>query len=98
MAKQRTIKKEISLKGVGLHTGDEVTLTFKPAPVDHGFTFVRTDLEGNPVVEADVANVVSTQRSTNLEKEGVSIMTSEHVLAACVGLEIDNLTIELNAA
>ncbi|GAB2768585.1 bifunctional UDP-3-O-[3-hydroxymyristoyl] N-acetylglucosamine deacetylase/3-hydroxyacyl-ACP dehydratase [Salinimicrobium soli] len=98
MAKQRTIKKEISLKGVGLHTGDEVTLTFKPAPVNHGYTFVRTDLEGHPVVEADVANVVSTQRSTNLEKDGVSIMTSEHVLAACVGLEIDNLVIELDAS
>lgn len=98
MAKQQTIRKEVSLKGVGLHTGKEVTLTFKPAPNNSGYTFVRTDLEGHPTVEADVAYVVNTQRGTNLEKNGVSIQTSEHVLAACVGLEIDNLIIELNAA
>lgn len=98
MAKQRTIRKEVSLKGVGLHTGKEVTLTFKPAPNNSGYTFVRTDLEGHPTVEADVAYVVNTQRGTNLEKNGVSIQTSEHVLAACVGLEIDNLILELDAA
>ncbi|UZH55014.1 bifunctional UDP-3-O-[3-hydroxymyristoyl] N-acetylglucosamine deacetylase/3-hydroxyacyl-ACP dehydratase [Salinimicrobium tongyeongense] len=98
MAKQRTISKEVSLQGVGLHTGNEVTLTFKPAPNNTGFCFVRTDLEGNPMVEADVNYVVNTQRGTNLEKDGVTIQTSEHVLAACVGLEIDNIFIELNAA
>lgn len=98
MAKQRTISKEVSLQGVGLHTGNEVTLTFKPAPENTGYCFVRTDLEGNPVVEADVNHVVNTQRGTNLQKEGVNIQTSEHVLAACVGLEIDNIIIELNAA
>ncbi|MDX1754091.1 3-hydroxyacyl-[acyl-carrier-protein] dehydratase /UDP-3-O-[3-hydroxymyristoyl] N-acetylglucosamine deacetylase [Salinimicrobium sediminis] len=98
MAKQRTISKEVSLQGVGLHTGNEVTLTFKPAPNNTGYCFVRTDLEGNPMVEADVNYVVNTQRGTNLEKDGVSIQTSEHVLAACVGLEIDNIIIELDAA
>lgn len=98
MAKQQTIKKEISLTGVGLHTGNEVTLTFKPAPASTGYVFVRTDLEGHPEIEADVSYVVSTQRSTNLEKDGVNIHTSEHVLAACVGLEIDNLRIELTAS
>ncbi len=98
MAKQQTIKKEVSLKGVGLHTGNEVTLTFKPAPVNSGYSFVRMDLEDKPIIEADAAYVVSTQRSTNLEKDGVSIHTSEHVLAACVGLEIDNLIIELTAS
>lgn len=98
MAKQHTIKREVSLKGVGLHTGNEVTLTFKPAPVDNGYSFVRTDLEGHPVIEADVKYVVNTQRGTNLEKEGIKIQTSEHVLAACVGLEIDNLLIELDAS
>ena len=98
MAKQQTIKKEISLTGVGLHTGNEVTLTFKPAPANTGYVFVRTDLEGHPEIEADVSYVVSTQRSTNLEKDGVNIHTSEHVLAACVGLEIDNLRIELTAS
>ena len=98
MAKQRTISKEVSLQGVGLHTGNEVTLTFKPAPNNTGYCFVRTDLEGSPMVEADASYVVNTQRGTNLEKDGVTIQTSEHVLAACVGLEIDNIIIELNAA
>ncbi|MBQ4801968.1 bifunctional UDP-3-O-[3-hydroxymyristoyl] N-acetylglucosamine deacetylase/3-hydroxyacyl-ACP dehydratase [Aquimarina sp. MMG015] len=96
--KQRTIQKEIELKGVGLHTGKEVTLTFKPAPENYGYAFCRVDLEGNPIIEADANYVVNTQRGTNLEKNGVSIQTSEHVLAACVGLEIDNLLIELNAS
>ncbi|KAA1242767.1 bifunctional UDP-3-O-[3-hydroxymyristoyl] N-acetylglucosamine deacetylase/3-hydroxyacyl-ACP dehydratase [Aquimarina sp. RZ0] len=97
MKKQRTIQKEVVLKGVGLHTGKEVTLTFKPAIENHGYAFCRVDLEGHPVIEADANYVINTQRGTNLEKNGVSIQTSEHVLAACVGLEIDNLLIELNA-
>ncbi len=97
-SKQRTIKKEARLTGVGLHTGKEVTLTFKPAPENHGYAFCRIDLEGSPVIEADANYVVNTQRGTNLEKNGVSIQTSEHVLAACVGLEIDNLLIELDAS
>lgn len=98
MAKQKTIKEEITLQGVGLHTGKEVTMTFKPAPINNGFTFVRTDLEGNPVIEADANYVVNTQRGTNLEKRGVKIQTSEHVLAACVGCDLDNIIIELNAS
>jgi UDP-3-O-[3-hydroxymyristoyl] N-acetylglucosamine deacetylase / 3-hydroxyacyl-[acyl-carrier-protein] dehydratase len=84
--KQKTIKNEITLKGVGLHTGQEVTMTFKPAPVNNGFTFVRVDLEGHPIIEADANYVVNTQRGTNLEKNAVKIQTSEHVLAACVGV------------
>lgn len=96
--KQQTIAKEVTLKGVGLHTGKEVTLTFKPAPENFGYAFKRVDLEGEPVIEADANYVVNTQRGTNLEKNGVSIQTSEHVLAACVGLEIDNVLIELNAS
>ncbi|MBQ0733208.1 bifunctional UDP-3-O-[3-hydroxymyristoyl] N-acetylglucosamine deacetylase/3-hydroxyacyl-ACP dehydratase [Aquimarina celericrescens] len=98
VSKQRTIKQEVKLTGVGLHTGKEVTLTFKPAPENHGYAFCRIDLEGNPIIEADANYVVNTQRGTNLEKNGVSIQTSEHVLAACVGLEIDNLLIELDAS
>jgi UDP-3-O-[3-hydroxymyristoyl] N-acetylglucosamine deacetylase/3-hydroxyacyl-[acyl-carrier-protein] dehydratase len=98
MVKQTTIKSEISLKGVGLHTGKEVTMTFKPAPVNNGFTFVRVDLEGQPVVEADATYVVNTQRGTNLEKKGVKIQTSEHVLAAFVGCDVDNVIIELDAS
>ncbi|AWH75346.1 UDP-3-O-[3-hydroxymyristoyl] N-acetylglucosamine deacetylase [Dokdonia sp. Dokd-P16] len=97
-AQQRTIAKEISLKGVGLHTGADVLMTFKPAPENHGYKFKRLDLEGEPVLNADASLVTNTQRGTNLERNGVSIQTTEHVLAACVGLEIDNLLIELNAS
>ena len=96
--KQKTIKNEITLKGVGLHTGHEVTMTFKPAPINNGFSFVRVDLEGHPIIEADATYVVNTQRGTNLEKNAVKIQTSEHVLAACVGCDIDNIIIELNAS
>ncbi len=96
MVKQKTIKNEISLTGVGLHTGKEVKMTFKPAPVNNGYTFVRVDLEGSPIIEADANYVVNTQRGTNLEKLGVKIQTSEHVLAAFVGCDIDNVIIELN--
>ncbi|ETN95554.1 bifunctional UDP-3-O-[3-hydroxymyristoyl] N-acetylglucosamine deacetylase/3-hydroxyacyl-ACP dehydratase [Zhouia amylolytica] len=96
--KQRTIAKEVSLKGVGLHTGKEVTMTFKPASEGFGYAFKRIDLEGQPVIEADANYVVNTQRGTNLEKNGVKIQTSEHVLAALVGLDIDNVLIELDAS
>ena len=96
--KQKTIAKEVTLSGVGLHTGKSVTMTFKPAPEDSGYSFVRIDLEGRPIIEADANYVVTTQRGTNLEKNGVNINTSEHVLAALVGLEIDNCIIELNAS
>ena len=95
--KQRTIAKEVTLSGVGLHTGENVTMKFVPAPENHGYAFKRTDLEGEPIIEADANYVVNTQRGTNLEKRGVKIQTSEHVLAALVGLEIDNVLIELNA-
>ncbi|MCC9070068.1 bifunctional UDP-3-O-[3-hydroxymyristoyl] N-acetylglucosamine deacetylase/3-hydroxyacyl-ACP dehydratase [Flavobacterium sp. F-65] len=98
MVKQKTIKKEISLTGVGLHTGKEVTMTFKPAPINNGFTFVRVDLQGHPIIEADANYVVNTQRGTNLEKLGVKIQTPEHVLAALVGSDLDNVIIELNAS
>ncbi|WP_420399536.1 bifunctional UDP-3-O-[3-hydroxymyristoyl] N-acetylglucosamine deacetylase/3-hydroxyacyl-ACP dehydratase [Flagellimonas sp.] len=95
--KQRTIKDKVTLKGVGLHTGEDVTMTFVPAKENHGFAFKRVDLEGEPIIEADANYVVNTQRGTNLEKNGVKIQTSEHVLAALVGLDIDNVLIELDA-
>ncbi|MEM9076230.1 MAG: bifunctional UDP-3-O-[3-hydroxymyristoyl] N-acetylglucosamine deacetylase/3-hydroxyacyl-ACP dehydratase [Bacteroidota bacterium] len=95
--KQRTIEKKVTLEGVGLHTGENVTMTFVPAKENHGFAFKRVDLEGEPIIEADANYVVNTQRGTNLEKNGVKIQTSEHVLAALVGLEIDNVLIELDA-
>lgn len=96
--RQKTIKNEVSLEGVGLHTGNIVKLTFKPAPIHSGFAFKRVDLEGNPVIEADANYVTNTQRGTCLEKNGVTIQTCEHVLAALVGMGVDNAIIELNAS
>ena len=95
---QKTIKNEISLSGVGLHTGKKVTITFKPAAVNHGFSFTRIDLQGAPTIEAKAEYVVNTQRGTNIEKNGVQIQTSEHVLAAAIGLDIDNLNIEIDSS
>lgn len=95
--KQRTIAKEVSLTGVGLHTGENVTIKFLPAAENHGYAFKRVDVEGEPIIEADANYVINTQRGTNLEKRGVKIQTSEHVLAALVGLEIDNVLIEIDA-
>lgn len=95
---QKTLKKEITLDGVGLHTGIPVKLTFKPAPVDTGFVFVRTDVNPKVEIPADVQYVINTDRGTNLEKDGAKIQTSEHVLAALVGMEVDNCFIELDAA
>ncbi|MEM9361548.1 MAG: bifunctional UDP-3-O-[3-hydroxymyristoyl] N-acetylglucosamine deacetylase/3-hydroxyacyl-ACP dehydratase [Bacteroidota bacterium] len=95
--KQRTIGKKVTLEGVGLHTGENVTMSFVPAKENHGFAFKRVDLEGEPIIEADASYVVNTQRGTNLEKNGVKIQTSEHVLAALVGMGVDNILIELDA-
>ena len=97
MSKQQTISKSVSLKGVGIHSGNDVNLTFKPAEEDFGYAFCRTDLPEKPIIEADVNFVVSTKRGTTLEKNGVNIQTSEHVLAALVGLQVDNVLIEINA-
>ena len=96
MEQQHSIKNKVSISGIGLHTGNEVTLTFKPAPVNHGICFKRIDLEGAPVIEADARYVTATDRGTTLNKNGVKLQTIEHILAACAGLKIDNLLIELN--
>ena len=94
--KQRTLKSEFTLSGVGLHTGEAVNITFKPAPENHGFKFSRVDLPGNPVVDADVDNVTDTSRGTTITQNGASVSTVEHVLAALVGAEIDNVMMELD--
>ena len=94
--KQKTIKSSISISGTGLHTGNEVVLTFKPAPENFGFKFSRTDLNNDILVPADVDYVIDTSRGTSLEYKGVRIDTVEHVLAALAGLEIDNVLIELD--
>lgn len=98
MVKQKTVAQEVIVEGVGLHTGQNVTMTLKPAPINNGFTFVRVDLPGNPVIEANATYVVSTERGTNLESKGVQLHTTEHVLAALVGCDLDNVIIELNAS
>ena len=95
--KQTTIKSSVSLKGVGIHTGKDVKLSFKPADPDTGYVFKRLDLDGSPSIEALSKYVINTQRGTTLEKNGVKLKTIEHVLAALVGLEIDNVLIEINA-
>ena len=87
----------MTISGVGLHTGQKVTLTFQPAPDNHGYKFQRTDLPNKPIIDADVDNVVDTARGTTLEQNGAKVCTTEHALAALVGLEIDNALIQLDA-
>jgi UDP-3-O-[3-hydroxymyristoyl] N-acetylglucosamine deacetylase / 3-hydroxyacyl-[acyl-carrier-protein] dehydratase len=94
--KQHTIKKAVSVSGVGLHTGVKANMTFVPAGINHGIKFQRIDLDGSPVVEADVDYVVDLSRGTTIEKNGARINTVEHTLAALVGLEIDNILIQLD--
>ena len=94
--KQHTIKKTVTISGVGLHTGVQANMTFLPAPVDHGMKFQRTDIEGHPIVDVDVDNVVDLSRGTTIEQSGARINTVEHTLAALVGLEIDNVLIQLD--
>ncbi|MEC7879890.1 MAG: UDP-3-O-acyl-N-acetylglucosamine deacetylase, partial [Bacteroidota bacterium] len=95
---QTTIKKAISLTGVGIHTGKEVSLTFKPANANSGYVFKRIDLKDKPIIEANIKYVINTDRRTFLKKNNVTIQTCEHVLAALVGLEIDNVKIEIDAS
>lgn len=94
--KQHTIKGEVTVSGVGLHTGVVSNMTFCPAPPHHGIKFQRVDLPGQPIVEADVDYVVDLSRGTTIEKDGARINTIEHTLAALVGLEIDNVLIKID--
>ena len=96
MEKQRTIEKETSIEGVGLHTGQKVKLTFKPALDNHGIVFQRIDLEGQPKVQAIADNVTEVERGTTIEKKEAKVNTIEHVMASLVSLKIDNCLIELN--
>jgi UDP-3-O-[3-hydroxymyristoyl] N-acetylglucosamine deacetylase/3-hydroxyacyl-[acyl-carrier-protein] dehydratase len=95
-AKQHTIKKSVTVSGVGLHTGIDANMTFMPAPIGHGIKFQRTDIEGQPIVDADVDNVVDISRGTSIEQSGARINTVEHTLAAIVGMQIDNVLIQLD--
>ena len=93
---QKTISKEIMLSGVGLHTGEHVNITFKPAPADTGLVFVREDIKGDNLINAHIKYISNTDRGTNLDNGSFRIHTSEHVLAAITGLEIDNCYICLD--
>ena len=97
MIRQRTLKNVIRATGVGLHTGEKVYLTLKPAPVDTGIIFYRVDLEPAVEVPARPENVSDTRLSTTLEKNGVKISTVEHLMSAFAGLGIDNAYVEVSA-
>lgn len=95
--KQRTLKKSVKLVGVGLHTGQVVNVEICPAPVNHGYKFQRIDLEGEPTIKADADLVVATDRGTTLEDNGARVYTTEHLLAALYGCQVDNALIKLDA-
>jgi UDP-3-O-[3-hydroxymyristoyl] N-acetylglucosamine deacetylase / 3-hydroxyacyl-[acyl-carrier-protein] dehydratase len=96
MANQLTLKKDFSVSGKGLHTGLQITARFCPAEANTGYQFVRTDLQGKPIVEAFAENVHQTERGTVLSKDGVQVSTIEHALAALYAAEIDNCRIEID--
>ena len=92
---QHTIKSSVHLSGIGLHTGKFVNITLKPAPINHGYKFVRTDLN-HTIIEADVSNVVFTNRGTVIKKNHAAVSTVEHLLSALCGNNIDNIIIEID--
>lgn len=95
--KQQTLEQSFTLAGVGLHTGKQITVTFHPAPIDHGYKIKRIDLEGQPVIEALVENVINTTRGTVLGKGNATVSTVEHAFSAFYVLGIDNLLVEVDA-
>lgn len=95
--KQRTLKESIKLSGIGLHTGEKVNLEILPADDNHGYKFQRVDLEGEPTIKADCDLVVATDRGTTLEQNGARVYTTEHLLAALYGCQIDNALIRIDA-
>jgi UDP-3-O-[3-hydroxymyristoyl] N-acetylglucosamine deacetylase/3-hydroxyacyl-[acyl-carrier-protein] dehydratase len=96
LVQQLTIKKPVSMSGVGLHTGVSTTMTFKPAPENYGIRFRRVDMKDSPEIPADVDHVVDLQRGTTLGIKETRVHTVEHVLAAIAGLQVDNILVELN--
>lgn len=93
---QRTIKEPVYISGVGLHTGEKVNLEIIPAKENHGYKFQRVDLEGEPIIKADCDLVVSTDRGTTLEQNGARVYTTEHILAALYGCQVDNALIKID--
>lgn len=97
MQRQTTIKKEVSCAGVGLHSGQQVSLRIKSAPVDSGIIFKRVDLPNSPQIQATAANVTATVRATTLEQDGAKVFTIEHLMSALHVSKIDNCIIEMDA-
>ena len=95
LKQQRTVKRPVSRSGIGLHTGAQTTITFHPAPINYGYRFVRTDLENCPEIPADIDHVIDISRGTTISQNGAPVHTVEHVLAALVGMEVDNVRIEV---
>lgn len=95
--KQCTLKESIEFNGIGLHTGEPVKMVILPAAENHGYKFQRVDIENQPIIKADVDNVVSTERGTTLEQNGAKVYTTEHVLAALYALQVDNALIQIDA-
>jgi UDP-3-O-[3-hydroxymyristoyl] N-acetylglucosamine deacetylase/3-hydroxyacyl-[acyl-carrier-protein] dehydratase len=93
---QHTIKEPLTISGAGIHTGQSVTIVLKPAEPNTGINFQRIDLPGKPLVKADVDNVIETNRSTTIEHNGARIGTIEHLMASLVGMQIDNILIEID--
>ena len=97
---QKTIQREVNLEGIGLHSGEKVHVTFKPAPPEHGIQFVRTDLPNRPLVKADAAHLIDLEkhpRRTSVGQDGIEIQTIEHLMASLAALEIDNILVEVDA-
>jgi UDP-3-O-[3-hydroxymyristoyl] N-acetylglucosamine deacetylase len=96
--KQRTLKKQVSATGVGLHNGEKVTLTLKPAAIDTGIVFVRADLPGAPTIQAQPEAVRDTRMCSALEHNGARVATVEHLMSALAGLGVDNIIVEVTAS
>src|SRR4030095_469543 len=97
MLRQRTLKTAVRATGVGLHTGRKVTMALRPAPIDTGIVFCRSDLPGNPAIPAHALNVRETTMATVLEKDGARVSTVEHLMSAMFGLGIDNAFVDVSA-
>ena len=93
---QRTLKREITLSGIGLHSGESATVTIKPARANQGVIFERTDLDGSPQIAAHYKNIIDTRLATTIGRGKVTVSTIEHLLAAFQGLGVDNATVEVN--
>lgn len=95
MSHQRTLERPVQCEGIGLHTGERVSMTLNPAPINRGVVFRSTDLPGTPVIEARPAHVVDTQNATTLAKNGASVRTIEHLMSALAGTGVDNIQVDL---